>query len=137
MRKGKRCACVIGGILLLGAAFATGHHAGAASKTPGSVEDPLITLSYLESRLTEQSGYTAVALKKGQTVTGTAGTQMVLLSGSATAAGTGAVDLTEGSLTPKETSLFLYHSYIVPEGKGGCTALSACTLLLTGEYTIQ
>lgn len=133
----KKIGCAAGGILLLAAAFLTGHRAGAASKTPGGVEDPLITLSYLESRLTEQGAYTTVYLKKGETLTGSAGTGIVLLGGSATAAGGAVVDLTGGSLTAEDTSLFLYHSYMVPEGKSGCKALSSCTVLVCGEYTLQ
>ncbi|MBQ9768246.1 MAG: hypothetical protein IJW37_09115 [Lachnospiraceae bacterium] len=137
MKRGKYVAYAVGGVLLLCAAFFTGRHAGAASSTPGSVEDPLITLSYLEGRLTEQGGYTTVTLKKGQSVVGSAGTGLVLLSGSATANGAGVVDLTEGSLTGEDLSLFLYHSYIVPEEKGGCTALSSCTLLVSGQYIVK
>lgn len=137
MKKRRYVIYAFGGVLLLCTAFLTGRHAGAASKTPGGAEDPLITLSYLEGRLNDRSGYTAVSLKKGQTVVGTAGTGIVLLSGSATATGAGVVDLTEGTLTKEDISLFLYHSYIVPEEKGGCTALSSCTMLVSGEYTLQ
>lgn len=137
MKLVKKIGYAAGGILLLAAAFFSGHYAGAASKTPGGVEDPLITLSYLESRLTQQGGYTTLSLKKGETLVGGAGTGIVLLKGSATAAGGSIVDLTEGSLTAQDMSMFLYHSYIVPEGKGGCKALSSCTLLVTGEYKLQ
>lgn len=137
MKRGRLIAGAVAGILLVCVAFFTGRHAGAASKTPGSVEDPLVTLSYLESRLTKQGEYTAVTLKKGQALTGAAGTGIILLSGSATATGVGIVDLTEGSMTETDLSLFLYHSYIVPEKNGGCTALSSCTLLVTGEYIVQ
>lgn len=137
MNLAKKIGYAAGGILLLTAAFFSGRHAGAASKTPGGAEDPLITLSYLESRLTERGGYTTVYLKKGETLTGSAGTGIVLLGGSATAAGSAIVDLTDGSLTAKDTSMFLYHSYIVPEGKSGCKALSSCTLLVFGEYVLQ
>jgi len=137
MKFGKKIVCVVGGVLLLCVAFFSGRHAGAASKTPGSVGDPLITLSYLEGRLTEQGGYTVVTLKKGQSVLGAVGTEIVMLSGSATAKDGGVVDLTEGSLTEADMSLFLYHNYIVPEENGGCMALSSCTVLLRGEYTVQ
>ncbi len=137
MQRGRKIVFAAGAVLLLGAAFFTGRHAGAASKTPGSVQDPLITLSYLEERLVRQGGYTVVALKKGQSVSGAPGTGMILLSGSATASGKGVVDLTEGSRTENDISMFLYHSYIVPEENGGCKALSSCTLLLSGEYTVQ
>ncbi len=137
MNTAKKIGCGAAGAILLAAAFLSGRYAGAASKTPGSTEDPLITLSYLESRLTGQGGYTTVSLKKGEVLTGSEGTGIILLRGSATAAGKSVVDLTEGSLTAEDTSLFLYHSYIVPEEKGGCKALSACTLLVMGEYRVR
>lgn len=137
MKMVKKIGYAAAAAVLLAAAFFSGRYAGAASKTPGSVEDPLITLSYLESRLTQQGGYTTITLKKGELLTGGAGTGIVLLKGSATAAGGNIVDLTEGSLTAQDMSMFLYHSYIVPEGKGGCRALSSCTLLVAGEYRLQ
>ena len=47
------------------------------------------------------------------------------------------VDVTEGSLTEEDTSLFLYHNYIAAEKGSGCEALSTCTLLVFGDYTIR
>ena len=49
--KKKKLLCGIGVAVLVAGAFFTGHTAGAASKTPGSTGDPLVTLSYLEERL--------------------------------------------------------------------------------------
>lgn len=128
---------VLCGVLVVGA-FWTGHYAGAAAKTPGSTGDPLITLSYLEGRLASgMGGYEKVALAKGQILLGEEGTGVVVLGGSVTAEGGSLIDLTQGTLTQEDTSLFLYHSYIVPEEKVGCEALSSCTLFVSGEYTIK
>ena len=69
MRKvnGKKLGIGVLCALLLAGAFLTGHYAGAASKTPGGAEDPLITLGYLEKRLAEASGsYEKVQLNKGE-----------------------------------------------------------------------
>ena len=117
-------------------AFFTGHSAGAASKTPGTTGDPLITLSYLEERLSGSESE-RVQLKKGQSLTGELGTGIIVLGGSVTAAGDGLVDVTAGEKAEEDTSLFLYHSYIVTEKDGGCEALGGCTVLVSGEYEIK
>ena len=115
MEKRKKLLCGIGGVLLMCVVFLTGHYAGAASKTPGSTGDPLITLSYLEGRLAQTVGNVEkIQLEKGQKLMGKQGTGIIVLRGSVTAAGNDLVDLTAGSLTEKETSLFLYHNYISP-----------------------
>lgn len=134
----KKVVCGLGVAVLLAGAFLTGHYAGAASKTPGSTGDPLITLSYLEGRLAQTGGTVQkVQLGKGQTLTGQQGTGIIVLGGSVTAAGNGLVDVTEGSLAEPDTSMFLYHSYIVAEKGSGCEALSGCTVLVSGEYVIK
>ncbi len=124
-------------VLVLGAFF-TGHSAGAASKIPGTSGDPLVTLSYLEERLTGAGGTSErVQLKKGESLVGNIGTGIIVLGGSVTAAEDGLVDVTAGEKTEEDTSLFLYHSYIVTEENGGCRALSGCTLLVCGEYELK
>lgn len=138
MKGYKRLLWGIGGAVLLAGAFFTGHTAGAASKTPGSTGDPLVTRSYVEERLElVQGGARKVQLDRGQILTGNAGTGVVVLGGSVTAVGDGMVDLTAGELTERDTSMFLYHSYIIAEEGNGCEALSACTLLVSGEYAVK
>lgn len=138
MKYTKRTGLILCVVLLVVCAFVTGHYAGAASKTPGGAGDPLITLGYLEERLTGVGGsMQRVQLGKGEILTGEAGTGIVVLGGSLTAEGAGLVDLTEGKLTEEDTSLFLYHNYIVAEDISGCEALSSCTLLVSGEYVIK
>lgn len=135
MKKKIVCGLAVG-VLLIGA-FVSGHYAGAASKTPGSTGDPLITLSYLEERLAGLAGTEQVQLKKGQILTGETGTGIVIVRGSVTAFGENLADLTEGKGTEEDTSLFLYHSYLVAEDGSGCEALSGCTLLVSGKYEIK
>lgn len=138
MSKIKKVLFSLGAVLLIVAAFFTGHYAGAASKTPGSTGDPLITLSYLEGRLAKAGSVRCkVQLGKGQKLTGKQGTGIVVLGGSATADGAGLVDLTSGSLTESDTSLFAYHSYVITEDNTGCAALASCTVLVTGEYEVN
>lgn len=131
----KKIFCIAAGIALVIAAFTSGRYAGAASKTPGSAGDPLLTLSYLEKRLEEYgNACEKVTLSRGQTLTGVPGTEFVILGGSVTALGAGVVDITEGRLTEEDTSLFLYHKYILTEDGSGCEALSAATVLIYGKY---
>lgn len=140
MRKisGKKMGIGVLCALLLVGTFRIGHYAGAASKTPGGAEDPLITLSYLEKRLAGVGGaYEKVKLNRGECLLGKEGTCVIVLGGSVVAAEGGLVDMTLGTLTEEDTSLFLYHSYIVPESDTGCEALASCTLFVSGEYTIK
>ncbi len=125
-------------VLLVGTGFVSGRYAGAAPGTPGSEGDPLVTLSYLEKRLQGNSAVSAkVKLEKGQRLTGTPGTTLILLGGSVTAAGNGLIDVTEGCMAKEETSLFPYHSYVVTEEGAGCEALSGCTVFVSGEYKVK
>ena len=138
MKHTKKIGLILGAAVLAAVAFFSGHHAGAASKTPGSAGDPLVSLGYLEGRLAGMGGCPQkVQLTRGEILTGGTGTGIVVLGGSLTAAGTGLVDLTEGILTEEDTSLFLYHNYIVAEGTSGCEALSSCTLLVSGEFELK
>jgi len=138
MNQKKKIICGIGVALLVAGAFLSGHYAGAASKTPGTTGDPLITLSYLEGRLAETGGYAEkVQLKKGQRLLGEPGSGVIVLGGSVIADGSGLIDVTQGGLVEKDTSLFAYHSYMISEKGSGCEALSACTLFVLGNYTID
>lgn len=125
-------------VLLVGTGFVSGRYAGAASGTPGSEGDPLVTLSYLEGRLEGQNGGgKRIKLEKGQKLTGEPGTVLILLGGSATATGDALVDVTEGCGAKEDTSLFPYHSYVVTEKTAGCEALSGCTIFVSGEYGVK
>ena len=75
--------------------FKAGMMVGAADEAkPGSVNDPLITKSYLESYLASlgmsgssaSAGYTKVVLQKGSTLIGSEGTEIMLYSGIRSAA---------------------------------------------------
>ena len=134
----KKLICIFGVAALVLGAFFTGHSAGAASKTPGTTGDPLVTLSYLEERISGVGGtLERVRLNKGESLTGEIGTGIIVLGGSVTATGDGLIDVTAGAKAEADTSLFLYHSYIVGEDNGGCEALSACTVLVYGEYELK
>ena len=117
----------------------------ASTGNPGSEEDPLVTLSYLELRISQLKDYIdqkisspgnsqpitgttyeVVELKKGQCLIAGAGTEIILRSGKATAIEgprgglsdvTGARDIKQGEDIPDN------HLLIIPrdDGRGVCT----------------
>ena len=127
-------------VFLVMAVFYGGTKVGAAQNTPGSVYDPLITQSYLEERLaqTEAAGFVKVSVAKNKTLTLEAGAQVLLLTGTATVVGnSGLVDMTEGVLLEKDLSVMKYHLCLAPAAGSGMKATTACTVYVTGSYTVK
>ncbi len=140
MKKG----VVIGIILVLLAAgvFCGGLKVGAASAGAGSVSDPLITKSYLESRLNDITGGTAsfcaVEIAKGKFFYASEGTEFFLYSGSGTVTGTdGLVDLTTGELFSNGNIMVKYHLFISPGENNGIKISSAAVLYVKGSYLVK
>lgn len=125
--------------------FRVGMIAGAATSTPGSVGDPLITQSYLEQKLSELSslgttdnGYVRVTLAKGKNFVASEGTEFILYSGSATVLGAkGIVNLTSGELFQKDNTAVKYSLYLSPDDKCGLKAVSEVTLYVKGKYKVS
>ena len=127
-------------VILVMSAFYGGTKVGAAQNTPGSAYDPLITQSYLEERLaqTEATGFVRVSIAKNKTLTLEAGGQLLILSGTANAVGgSGLVDITEGILLEKDLSVMKYHLCMAPNAGSGIKASTACTVFVTGSYTVK
>ncbi|TJX68940.1 hypothetical protein E8P77_01740 [Soehngenia saccharolytica] len=124
----------------------------------GSESDPLITLSYLEQRISEVKRYVddktsssnnsnlnkleVIELKNGQKLIGREGTEIILRSGKATAKVsdlggisdvTDGVDLKEGESIPKN------HQLIIPrdDGRGLIIIQDSTFVLVRGEYIIE
>ena len=126
--------------------FKAGMLVGAAGEAkPGSVNDPLITKSYLESYISslglsgnsEASGYARVTLKKGNTLVGNEGTEIMLYSGSANAyvKGQKLVNLTIGEAYGDGMTLGKYCVYMCPDKSSGVVAMSDVVLYVKGNYT--
>ena len=127
-------------VLLVLSAFYGGTKVGAAQNTPGSAYDPLITQSYLEERLaqTDAVGFVKVNVAKNKILTLEAGGQLLILSGTANAVGSsGLVDMTEGVLLAKDLSVMKYHLCMAPAAGSGIKAATACTVFVTGGYTVK
>lgn len=124
----------------------------------GSETDPLITLSYLEQRISEVKKYVddkigslnnsnsntleVIELKNGQKIIGREGTEFILRSGKAAAKVsdlggisdvTDGVDLKEGENIPRN------HQLIIPrdDGRGLVIMQDSTFVLVRGEYIIE
>lgn len=121
---------------------------------PGSNEDPLVSLSYVndvlmpqvrsyvESKMTTASAdFKVLNVKKGQTVIGSMSTQFILRMGSATAVATqkgGLADVTAGVDLPLYTPIAPNHLLIVPyEDWRGITMSTDGIILVSGAYSIH
>ncbi|MCR5792387.1 MAG: hypothetical protein K6G65_04390 [Lachnospiraceae bacterium] len=147
MRKIKSLLIMLLALACVGGAFKLGMMAGtsrgeAASVTAGSSGDPLVTKSYLDSRLSgtaglEGNGMKKVTLSKGQVLTGRAGTKIVLYSGSAEISGsTGLVNLSTGEMFKKSTTAVKYNMFLSPD-KSGLKATAKCVVYISGTYSIS
>lgn len=138
-------------IILMGAVlavtFRAGVAAGAQNGTPGSVNDPLITKSYLDARLAQLekesggstgnamgAGMTKLTLTKGTIVSGAEGTMFVLISGSASAGGNGMVNITGGESLSDGMTISKYNTYLSTDSTGAIRAESSAVVFVSGSY---
>lgn len=127
----KKRVWILVGVLVLTVTIAV------AAATPGSEEDPLISKSYLEGPFSDwvrelvsgqsaSGGQTAPVFEvqsfsAGETVTFTAGTELILRMGKATVVATdkgGLADVTDGVDLANGTAFPPNHQLIVPVGDG-------------------
>ena len=147
MPKMKKIAIVLV-IVIIGSVglFKAGVMVGAAGEAkPGSVNDPLITKSYLESYISslglsgdsKTSGYSKVVFKKGATLIGAEGTEIMLYSGSANAYAKNEklVNLTMGEACDDGMTLGKFCVYMCPDKSAGFVAVSDVVVYIKGTYT--
>jgi hypothetical protein len=147
MPKMKKIAIVLV-IVIIGSVglFKAGVMVGAAGEAkPGSVNDPLITKSYLESYISslglsgdsKTSGYSKVVLKKGATLIGAEGTEIMLYSGSANAYAKNEklVNLTMGEACDDGMTMGKFCVYMCPDKSAGFVAVSDVVVYIKGTYT--
>ena len=132
-----------------------------AASNLGSSDDPIVALSYLtevltpvllertkgeveaavdelESALQSQntSGFAPLTLNAGQTLTLSAGSELLFRSGEAKSS-EALVNLTEGNTQPNSAALAVNNLYLAAEGGCKITAVSECLLLLRGGFAIS
>lgn len=124
--------------------FAVGMIVGAqTTDEAGSVNDPLVTKSYLDMRLQDVDGngnassYKKVNLSKGKVLVGQEGTEIMLFQGNATAYSTakGIVNITVGELAENGTTLGKYCVYLTPDADSGIKAESDLVIFVKGAYS--
>ncbi len=131
---------------------------------PGSEEDPIVTLSYLKSQISElesyigrkindildkgvaieqpQTSFVVKQLFKGEGLIGDEGTELILRSGEATAVGNidgdGVSDVTLGVDLKMGEKINRNHLLIVPRKDGrGIVAKTDSWIMVKGKYEIK
>lgn len=139
----KKVKIVVSGVLSLfvicGIVFHAGVRVGAAGNEPGSVGDPLVSKSYLDSRLDGLSGVmTKVTVAKDSVLTVAEGASMIVFSGNGSVSGNGAglINVTTGELTGTGLSLAKYNTYLFPDAATTVTASSTMVVFVTGTYNV-
>ncbi len=126
-------------VVVMAGVFMAGVKVGAADNEPGSVGDPLVSKSYLDSRLDGISGVmTKVTVDKGATLTASEGATMIVYSGNGVVAGSGAgmINVTAGELTGVGLNLAKYNTYLFPDAATGVKASSNMVVFITGTYNV-
>ena len=108
---------------------------------PGTEEDPLITKSYLDEIMAQQTTFKVVEVPAGKSVICSAGTEMILRMGTCSVIGTqkgGISDVTMGYDLADGTNVQGNHLLIVPldDGRGVRTS-ETCLIMIKGGYTIK
>lgn len=126
--------------------------AGAATYTPGSEDDPVVTKSYVDAEIAElkstivsggsaASTYQPLQIAAGKSFIGGAGTELILRSGEATAIDNGAngiSDITAGTDLWTGNAVSANHLLLVPRADGrGIKATTDIWLMVRGAYEIQ
>ena len=162
MMKNKKLLTVLAAVVIL--ALGVGIGAYAASNY-GTQSDPLVAKSYLDDVLTPRlqqqfqtqldesvsameqqiagaassgsANFASVSLGGGQSLTGDAGCEIILRTGSATCVGvTGLADVTDGVVLSSGNSIPQNHLLTIAGNGSGLKADSATTLLVRGSYTV-
>ena len=135
-------------VILLCAAgiFGAGMAFGAGSGEPGSQGDPIVTLSYLESRLGSGTsgnagtgaGFQKHTLSKGQNLKLSDGGMMIVFSGNGKIGGeTGMLNLSTGEIFGDGTSAVLYSVFMGIGDDSRVTAAGNMVVYVAGSCEIN
>jgi len=125
----------------------------AATYTPGSSGDPVVTKSYVDSKLADlkaligqgsggnSEAYAPLQVPADKTLLGGSGTEIILRSGEATAIDNGAngiSDITAGKDLRTGDALSANHLLLIPREDGrGIKATTEIWVLIRGSYQIK
>ena len=154
------------GMIML-ATLVVGSRVYAAKGDAGSSNDPLVTKSYVDSKVTqlqktvevqasmidlltqeinnmgkeESSSYEVVTVPAGQSIVGKQGTEIIVRSGNGqvlASDGGGLQDMTEGTDLLGGSEIPKYHLVIIPREDGrGIYATKDLIVMVRGGYNIQ
>lgn len=154
------------GMIML-ATLVVGSSVYAAKGDAGSSNDPLVTKSYVDSKVTqlqktvevqasmidlltqeinnmgkeESSSYEVVTVPAGQSIVGKQGTEIIVRSGNGqvlASEGGGLQDMTEGTDLLGGSEIPKYHLVIIPREDGrGIYATKDLIVMVRGGYNIQ
>lgn len=148
-------ALLIGAGVWVGVNFASPLEAETNSLTPGSVDDPVVTKSYVEEQLAKLGGtpggdtgtdtaLEVVTVPAGKTLMAGQGTEVIVRVGKAIAYSSdasGIADLTGGTDLTKGKAVPTNHLLLFPrEGRGilpDPNQNNGLTVLVKGSYTLQ
>ena len=118
----------------------------AAAGSIGSADDPLVTYSYVNDTLKKEvlseanGGFVLVTMKKGETLKGTVGTEVMLRVGTATCTASsapGLIDTTSAGSIDNGAALSKNHLYMMTIEERGVKATAATVkVLVRGTYTV-
>lgn len=139
--------------------------AGAVFSEPGSNKDPLVSVSYVDKKISELKSYIdsklrdngnqtpppvnnsggndleVIELQKGQSLIGSGGTEIILRSGEAIAIGSdlgGISDVTAGKDINSNGKISKNHLLIVPRNDGrGVYSKTETFYMVRGSYRIE
>jgi hypothetical protein len=123
--------------------------ATAATGSPGSEADPVVTKSYVDEKIAEikngtgsaSESFVPLQILSGKTFIGGEGTEVILRSGEATAIDNGAngvSDLTSGGDLVTGNAVSLNHLLLIPRNDGrGLKATTDIWVLVKGKYDVQ
>ena len=125
--------------------FGSGMYVGAATKTgAGSQNDPVVSMSYLEYRLSKlekgstaaggssvTSGFEKVTLEFGERLIPGEGGVIVLYSGACTAVGKGVINLTEAKAIRESENVPAYSQILAPDDSSGVVASEKSVVFVT------
>ena len=153
--------------MMVFATFIVGSSVYAAKGEAGSVNDPLVTKSYVDSQFSqlqktvevqasmidlltqeinhmgkgENSSYEVVTVPEGQSIVGKQGTEIIVRSGNGevlASEGGGLQDMTEGTDLLAGSEVPKYHLVIIPREDGrGIYAKKDLIVMVRGGYNIQ
>lgn len=107
------------------------------TSVPGSPEDPVVTKSYVDSKL----AYAVLHMQQGQKLIGGEGTEIIVRSGEVTAIDNGkdgVSDITGGNDLKSGAICKTNHLLLVPRNDGrGITAATEAYIMIRGPYTLN